>query len=545
MTDRLLFIGLDAGDARLIEQWSDEGWLPNIARMRAEGTLWAPMQTPADVFHVSAWPSIFTGAPADVHGLYHAYVARPGHQGVLRPRPDESPVPFLWKLLSDRKRRSIVMDAFLTCPLRDFNGVQIVDWGSWSWFWDQTILPASVGKDIRKRFGEYPFEDHSKVGITPVTDFAGFRSRLLAAVRKKTQVVKWLLETQEWDFFLVVFGEAHAAGHYLWHFHDSDYFVHREDPVLRPALRDVYTALDAMVGALLQSVDSRTTVMLVSGDGMGPNYSGSHLLEEVLVRAGALTTAGATEEADSAVAEDAGRPRRDVASAVRNMIPQRLRMAVSEALLSRQMRERLSLRWKTAGIRWHETRAFVIENANEGYVRINLEGREPLGIVRPGAEYERVLDELQRTAATMINPTTNRRAAHAVVKTDDICRGPRRPDLPDLVILWDVDAKVTTELLTETHGLIRKPAASCGVPPFYTGNHAPHAFALAVGPDVPHGAVHSGRSVLDLAPTVLAEFGIEVPGYMPGAVLKELRTASTPVAGPTRGVPNDGCSPAS
>ena len=54
MTNRLLFIGLDAGDARLIEQWSGEGWLPNIARMRAEGTLWAPMQTPADVFHVSA-----------------------------------------------------------------------------------------------------------------------------------------------------------------------------------------------------------------------------------------------------------------------------------------------------------------------------------------------------------------------------------------------------------------------------------------------------------------------------------------------------------
>ena len=69
MTNRLLFIGLDAGDARLIEQWSGEGWLPNIARMRAEGTLWAPMQTPADVFHVSARPSIFTGAPADVHGL--------------------------------------------------------------------------------------------------------------------------------------------------------------------------------------------------------------------------------------------------------------------------------------------------------------------------------------------------------------------------------------------------------------------------------------------------------------------------------------------
>jgi hypothetical protein len=30
------------------------------------------------------------------------------------------------------------------------------------------------------------------------------------------------------------------------------------------------------------------------------------------------------------------------------------------------MKERLSLRWKTAGIAWPQTRAFVIENPNEG-----------------------------------------------------------------------------------------------------------------------------------------------------------------------------------
>jgi predicted AlkP superfamily phosphohydrolase/phosphomutase len=522
--NRLLFIGLDAGDARLIEQWSDDGWLPNIARMRAEGTLWAPMQTPADVFHVSAWPSIFTGAPADVHGLYHAYVARPGHQGVLRPRPDESPVPFLWKLLSDRNRRSIVIDAFLTCPLRDFNGVQIVDWGSWSWFWEPTILPDTIGREIKKRFGTYPFEDHSRVGIRPVTDLAGFRARLLAAVTSKTQVVRWLLEREEWDFMLVVYGEAHPAGHYLWHLHDPGYFVNggRGAGHLQHSLRDVYVALDAAIGELLRAVDDRTTVMLVSGDGMGPNYSGSHLLEDVLMRMGALTSAGATETAGSHEARAAHVPR-DLASTIRSLVPQRLRMAVSDLLLSREMREQLSLRWKTAGIAWPDTRAFVIENANEGYVRINLKGREPLGIVEPGGEYERLCDQIRDVAKTLTNPMTGRAAARAVYRTDDICRGPRRAHMPDVVVIWDTDAKVTRELDMGKHGLISRPSASCELPPYYTGNHAPHAFALAVGPEVPKGFVHTDRSVLDLAPTILAEFGVEQPEYMPGTVLGELR----------------------
>jgi predicted AlkP superfamily phosphohydrolase/phosphomutase len=523
---RLLFIGLDAADAQLIDRWCREGRLPNIARMRAEGTLWAPMRTPAEVFHVAAWPSIFTGAPADIHGLYHAYVTRPGHQGLLRPRPDESPVPFLWKLLSDRGTRVIVVDAFLTCPVQPFNGIQIVDWGSWSWFWDPTILPASIGREIRTRFGLYPFEDHSRVGVTPVIDVAGFRRRLLDAVAMKTRVMKWLLASQPWDLFLVVFGEAHPAGHYLWHLHDPDYAPRRPEPGSGEFLRDVYVALDEAIGELRRAVDSGTTVMVASGDGMGPNYSGSHLLEDLLVRMGMLTTAGATESIERPT--DRGgtaRLRRDPISAVRNMVPQRLRMAVSDALLSRRMKERLSLRWKTAGIAWPKTRAFVIENANEGYIRINRSGREPLGSVADGAEYRQVLDALYRAAASMVNPMTGRRAAAAAIKTDDLCHGPKRQDMPDLVITWDVDARVTTELEVEQHGLIRRSVAGCESAPYYTGNHVPHAFALAAGPGVPAGAVHTGRSVLDLTPTILREFGIDAPPYMTGSVLHELRGA--------------------
>src|SRR3989304_2203716 len=78
----------------------------------------------------------------------------------LRPRPDESPFPFFWKLLDERGKRCVVIDAFLTCPLQSLGGVQIVDWGSWSWFWEPTMIPASLKSEIRRRFGPYPAEDH-------------------------------------------------------------------------------------------------------------------------------------------------------------------------------------------------------------------------------------------------------------------------------------------------------------------------------------------------------------------------------------------------
>jgi predicted AlkP superfamily phosphohydrolase/phosphomutase len=214
-------------------------------------------------------------------------------------------------------------------------------------------------------------------------------------------------------------------------------------------------------------------------------------------------------------------PGRDLASRVRGLIPQRLRIAVSDALLSREMKERLSLRWKTAGISWERTRAYTLENANEGYVRINLKGRERLGTVEPGVEYERLRDQIHDAAAHLINPLTGRRAVHAVYRTDDICQGPRRADMPDVVIIWDPDARVTTDLTVGEHGAIRTRAASSQLPPFYSGNHFPNAFAVAVGPDVRCGQ-HAGRSVLDLAPTVLDAFGVPPPPHMPGVVLAEM-----------------------
>ena len=525
--NRLLFIGFDAGDTELIEQWCQEGFLPNISSMRQRGA-WGRLQTTADVVHVSAWPSIFTGALPDEHGLYHAYVMQPGQQNPVRPRPEQSPVPFFWKLLSEQNMRCVVMDAFMTCPLQPFNGAQIVEWGTWSWFTEPAIIPAELKRDMQKAFGSYPAEDHSKVGMTPPPDPEGFYRRLLAAVEKKTRVLKWLMGREAWDLFLVVFGESHPAGHYLWHYHDPSYIAHpaHSSASLRTALRDVYAALDKAVGELLQQVDDDTTVWLVSGDGMGPNYSGSHILTPLLSHMGLFNHMpsqmnGAHDDTPTAKGQTPS-VKADLLSTIRNMIPKSFRVAVSQAILPRWINEKLSLRWKTAGISWAHTQAFLIENANEGYIRINLKGREPQGIVAPGEAYHRLCDDMYQTLKTMTNPANGKLAAHAVYKTDDIYHGPCRDHMPDIIVTWNDDARLTTELLTETYGIICSQEPGYALAPYYTGNHRPNAFAVAMGPGVTAGSVLKGVSILDLAPTLLSHFDLDQPAYMRGCVRTEL-----------------------
>ena len=538
MSHKTLVIGWDAADAELIEQWCADGHLPNIARMKARGT-WTKMETTASMVHVSAWPSIFTGTTPDKHGLYHAYVACPGHQGPLRPQPDRSPFPFFWKILNDHGKRSVILDGFLTCPLQNFNGSQIVDWGSWSHFWRTTITPPELKHEMQKKFGAYPAEDHSKVGMAPLSDFSGFLNRLLAGVNKKTEVVKWLMDREDWDLLLVVFAEAHPAGHYFWHFHDPTYIAHPKNGAgaLQHALPEVYIALDRAVGKILQSVDDTTTVFLISGDGMGPNYSGSHILPDLLSRMGLFNSnaLGHNEQSGGkrALTNKPTQAQTDLLSTVRNMIPERLRIAVTQTLLPRSTQERLSLRWKTAGISWSQTRAFLIENSNEGYIRINLKGREPQGIVEPGKEYDDLCDEIYRTIKSLLVPETSKPAVGGVYKTDDIYRGPCRSHMPDIIVHWNDDARVTTEMAATKYGLARSKEPAYAVPPYYTGNHRPNAFMLSLGPGISQG-VREKHSILDIAPTILTQFGIAPPDYMDGTALSELWEHKTIPLAPTK-----------
>jgi predicted AlkP superfamily phosphohydrolase/phosphomutase len=94
--------------------------------------------------------------------------------------------------------------------------------------------------------------------------------------------------------------------------------------------------------------------------------------------------------------------------------------------------------------------------------------------------------------------------------------------MPDVVVNWNDQARITTELATPRSGVVRHPQPGHAVAPFYTGNHRPNAFGLAVGPGIAGGTTLEGAHILDVAPTLLDHFGIEVRPYMTGRALREL-----------------------
>lgn len=512
---RVLLLGLDSADAELIERWSDDGQLPTFARLRRDG-VWTRLGTTAEVMHVSAWPSIYTGTTPGRHGLYHAYQVRAGDQRVQRTLPEWCARPPFWQFLDDAGRRCIVFDAFMDVRLPEFKGVQILEYGTWTWFSEPWSSRPGLRKEIVRRFGRYPAPEHSRQVTVP--DQLWFRDHLVQGARVKAQAARWLLAEQPWDMAFITFGEPHGGGHYLWHSEDPSYPMHPDGGVAGAPhpLRDVYAAVDEAIGEIVASLDDRTTLMIISGDGMGPNYSGAHLMPELLHQLGLFYAPSVGHSAD----QQASAPKKGLASALRGMIPLSVRQSITRCL-PRSVQYRLSTKWMNADIDWPRTQAFCIPNNNEGYFRINLDGREPRGTVAAGEAYRQLVQSLHAELGALVNPETGRRCAHAVHMMDETFEGPERQHLPDVVISWDFAAEVLDQVRGPSSGLVRgKPGYQ--TPAFYTGNHRPNAFLLAYGRDVSAGDGIDSGHILDLAPTILTMLGVDPPPHFEGRALEAL-----------------------
>jgi predicted AlkP superfamily phosphohydrolase/phosphomutase len=156
-------------------------------------------------------------------------------------------------------------------------------------------------------------------------------------------------------------------------------------------------------------------------------------------------------------------------------------------------------------------RAFALPTFSEGYVRINLRGREAQGIVEP-IDYERVCEDVTAMLTAVINARTGERIVKRVVRTrrDPLDSNPKLPD-PDLIVLWRNAPADVVE--SATLGRI-------GPLPFNrSGSHVHRGFLLACGRGVPDGQDWPEREALDIAPTILSLMGAPLPRHFDGEPL--------------------------
>ena len=503
---KVVVIGFEMGDGRLFHTWAEQGLLPEFKTL-LDGGRWAWLKTTAEQLHISAWPSIYTGAGPGEHGVYFTFQPAPALQGYRRFHPGIYGRPSFWSLAAAAGRRCAVLDPPYSHAEVGFDGNMVYDWGSWAQYLPTGSVPATLLREFERDCGAYPLgmEAH-QLGLDELDpDQTG--ERLVAAVEAKTQASCWMLKRASTDLMFVVFGETHVAGHYCW---TPDLQQADEHSAAGPMLA-VYQALDRAVAEIRAAAGDDALILLVSGDAVGPNNAGWHLLPEVLSRLGYFAAAGSQDRDDDGE-QSSGTARFDPVKFVRDLIPKPLRKGIAN-LLPTGLRDRLAQRVDTADIDWSKTRAYCLPTDLEGCIRINLQGREPQGIVAPGAEYETLIDDISAALLELREPTTGRPIVSEVLQADDVFAGGRRELLPDIVVRWHADRP-----LNAVHSE-RVGSVEMLTPDGRPGTHIGPGFLLAYGPGVAANAAAQHGHILDVAPTVLAALGVEAPATMSGRTL--------------------------
>jgi predicted AlkP superfamily phosphohydrolase/phosphomutase len=267
--------------------------------------------------------------------------------------------------------------------------------------------------------------------------------------------------------------------HVLWRFIDPEHPLYDAELAEQygDAIRQAYLTMDEIVGEAREQMESSDRLMVISDHGFA-SYRYSFNINTWLLRNGYMT--------------------------LRDGVPGPGEQGFSGSTLF-------------ADVDWSKTRAYAL---GLGAIYLNVAGREPLGIIRPGEEYDTLAAELSAAMEGWEDPTTGLRPVHRVYGRQEMYR------LYDPLVTPDLRAANRAPFRVGWQDTLGGLEAS--VVTMNTSNwSADHASS---DPELVQGILFSSIGDLredayigDMGPTILELLGVSVPDGLDGTSLLEKR----------------------
>ena len=485
---------VDSPDRSLMERMMDEGRLPVLAGLAARGET-TGLDGPQAQFPAAAYPCLYRGVEAPDHGLFYPFQWS-GRDGRVRLAEAFPAPPPIWERLAAHGRSTLVIDPYESHEPRRAEGTLVCGWG----LRERVVMqrwaaPPSAARRLRARFGPAP-DVTETFGRHGAGELLALREAALGAAGRTAAGTRLLLAERSFDVAWLTFAAPHIAGHRL-HAPPADVLAGMAPEargLLREASAAILEATDAAVGKVLEALPDDTDVIVCSALGMGPDTSRADLLPGML--AAVIDGRPAQAEADGD-GDLVWRLRDGLGSGVRRRvaaaIPDRVALA-------------LTARLELGGIDWSATRAFAQPADNQGYVRLNLSGRERNGVVDPSAAAE-LLGEIAAGLKTFHDPD-GESAVAAVEEPEGREAGRFGDRFPDLVVRWRQTPGAGL-VESDVHGTVRRGGYGTG----RTGNHTDGDGWAILAPGSSDTS-EPGRParLVDVAATVAAVSGIPDEG---------------------------------
>ena len=517
---RVVFVGIDGATWDIIEPMVAAGRLPNLAAMMREGSH-GPLTSTIPPNSSLAWASFQTGVHPGKHGVFFFREQRPGsyQRPIISFRSIQAPT--IWKLAGELGKKVAVVTFPLTFPPEPVNGAMIGGLLTPDRNAD-FIHPPELRAELEQAIGDVPSDNEPERLFHDADEQRALES-LLHVTEQVTRMGEYLLEKHDPDLFALVFRGVDLASHQAWCYQDPEWQRRNPDAVGDRAglLTMVYERVDAALGRFRERVlamDGEVAFGCCSDHGFGP-ISYRFFLNRWLVEEGYLVLKSGAAAAATPARLWMGRKWRGLLR--RTGVLRRRAEKGAAAGTHGPEQHFLDL------VDWSKTRAYSSFSGGEDIVLVNLVGREPEGIVKPGAEYEALRDEIAAKLLEVEAPDGTSIVSR-VYRREEIWAGPQLERAPDLQFLTrDTSVNMAANPL---HPRIVEPAVE-GRPAM----HRMHGVYLWEGRGIfEKGKRHAGPQIADMGATIMHLLGLPVDDHMDGRVMEEILTGKFRAANPIR-----------
>lgn len=545
MNSSTIVIGLDAADPALIERWMQEGKMPALAKLRARGC-YGRLENFERSNVETAWTTFATGVSPDKTGHWSMIgLKKDSYEPETRAAYDFREYPPFFTFCGDRR---VAIFDIPQVPLQpDINGIQVTAWGAHSPQVPSSSEPPELFDELMRRHGPSPSLNDDFATCLDLRTTESLLEPMRISARRRADICVDLIKRERWDLFATVYGETHGAGHVFWHLSQPNHPLYEafKGKLAGDPLLEIYQEVDAGIGRIAEAAGEDATVIVFSGHGMGPatiDLPTFAILPELLYRYCFPGRIGIQMEPDTGPLPPMltklkwnywerhlwghkydRNPitrwlRRETPTRLFNLLTPYIDRPEPDGMISpfelTRRGDRIAV-WIPANWyrpAWRLMKAFALPSFGDGYIRINVKGRDPQGIVSPD-EYIAVCDELCDILSKLRDPRSGRPMVHDILRTrdDPMADNVKLPDA-DLIVGWQ-DEFATDVVESPEFGRFGP------YPPYRAGSHRHLGFVCARGPGIIPKSQVKGGHVMDLAPTILQLLDVPVPDYFEGKPL--------------------------
>ena len=506
-----VLIGWDGATFDLLLPWMEQGLLPNLTRLREQGTA-RVLRSVIPPISPAAWVTIFTGQNPGRHGIldFSEFDARhyvPQQRTLINSTHFSGTTIF--DQLSKLGMKVCSLQMPLTYPVWPVNGL---------------LLAGVPNPDDSQAFTYPPGRDFGPLRAHKTRRNLSYDKLLENCtfhIRKITDIF-CQVAAEDFDLMAVYFHESDDFHHRFWRQLDASHpaFDAAErkrngNPILR-----IYQELDESLGRLLAARPD-ANFFLISDHGGASVARRRLFLNRWLERRGYLklrTSLRGTLERNAY----------QLLRKIKPLIPRQIRTNIANEQV-RVARTVLSWRNNVNAVNWSETQAFAVHlNSPACGVEINLQGREGKGCVAPD-DYDNLCRRLLAELREITDPSTGQKVVREAYHRKELFEGPNLERIPDLLLVLDTDVMVRTEMNRDEWG-----ETSVSEYRDLSGDHSMEGIMVAQGPSLASNPFLQSATIMDVAPTLLYAMKQAVPEEMDGRALEDLFTPEFLAENPLR-----------